>query len=296
VSVPTFHIAVPAWGEHYVDLAIRFTVPAIIAALDAVDFDLRCRFHVFTDRRDAFRALLAQEEVHWHPAPPNKGHPGLTMAHRETLRQAAEGSIAVLLNADIVVSREAFSVAAALLGAGRTRVLASTGVRSVLKDDELPPVGGGAASVFAWAWRHRHPFMEDSVWGRGRTAWPTTLFFESEGTVVARCFHLHPFFVLKDRPLQFKGTVDDDLVARYRPDEIRVLGEREIGFAEISPASRQFGVGAPLTEAYVIKFGKNFIPAHVRNFSYPIRICGDGPVDDAAWETIAAGLGWKAAA
>lgn len=295
MNIPTFHITVPAWGAHYVELATRFTVPAIVAALEATEFDLACRFHVFTDRRAAFEPLLAAEDVHWHPVPADPGHPGLTMTHRETLRQAAPGAIVALLNADIVVSREAFRVAHKLLSGTRLKVLASTGVRSVLAQ-EPPPIGGAAAAVFDWAWRHRHPFMEESVWGRGRTAWPTTLFFESDEAVVARCFHLHPFFVVKDRALDFKGTVDDDLVARFRPDEIRVLGEREIGFAEISPLSRKFPNAGPLTEAHVIQFGRNFIAAHVRNFTHPIRICGDGPVDDAPWKAIAKGLGWRASA
>lgn len=289
MTIPIFHICIPAWGARYVQLAQRYTVPAVLKALDAADFDLRCRFHVFTDMPGYLRPLLADEDVDWQPMPKGGGFAGLTKAHRATMDAAGQGSIVLLLNADIVVSCEAIVNAVALLR-GRVKVLASTGIRSVVRS-EPPPVGVDASALFAWAWRNRHPFMEDSVWGRGRTRLPTTIFFEKEGSVVCRCFHLHPFFVVKDRDLAFQGTIDDDLMARFKPEEIKVLGDREIGFAELSPADRAFPSGpAVLSVAEVVRFGCNFLPEHVRNFSHGIRICGDGPVDDFPWETIATGL------
>lgn len=285
--LPTFHITIPAWGAHYVDTAVHFTVPAVIAALEAAEMDVRCRFHVFTDRPRRFDAVLRDEDVQWHEVPA-KGFAGLTKAHCIGLELAEPGAIVLLLNADILVSREAIQNAAEMLSGG-TKVLVSTGIRAVLRQED-PPIGADARTLFAWAWRNRHPFMEESVWGRGRTRHPTTLFFERDGSVICRCFHLHPFFVLKDRQIEFRGTVDDDLLARYSPAEFRVLTDREIGFAEMSPAERRFPVGTPLTAEDVIRFGRKFIPAHRRNFTYPIRICGDGPVDDAPWRAIAAGL------
>jgi hypothetical protein len=295
VTAPVFHITIPAWGARYVDVAARYAVPAVLKALDAADFDLACRFHVFTDAPARLRMALKDEDVDWQPMPPGGGFHGLTKAHRATLAVASPDSIVLLLNADIVVSVEAITQAVKLLS-GRTKVLVSTGIRTAI-GNEKPPIGADAAALFAWAWRNRHPFMEDSVWCRGRTKVPTTVFFERDGSVVCRCFHLHPFFVRKDRALDFKGTIDDDLLARYAPDEMRVLTEREIGFAELSPPDRRFSSGPkPLTEADIIQFGRNFLPAHVRNFTHPIRICGDGPVDDGAWKAIAKGLGWRGAA
>lgn len=275
------HICIPAWGLHYVDMATRYTIPAVLAALG----DRKPTFVVFTDDRERFRKLLSGHRAVYRPVPA-PGFPGLKSAHSESIRTAPDGAVVLLLNSDIVISREAFDVADALF-TGQTRVIASLGVRGLIRDEQ-PPIGGTAAEVFAWAWRNKHPITHDCIWGSGRTSIPTTLYFQQHGNVVVRCFHLHPFFVRKDRPLEFRGTIDDDLLGRYTRSEIYVTRDIEIGFAELSPRTKKFMSLNPMTVDSVVQFGRRFIPPHVRNFGHTIRIVGDGPVDTTPADIIMA--------
>jgi hypothetical protein len=281
-------VCIPAWGQHYVDMATRYAVPAVIAALG----ERRGKFVVYTDQPDAFAELLTAHDVEFRDRPELDGHGGLKVVHREVVEQSPEGATICMLNADIVISREAFDVADALF-AGEVRVIASLGVRSLI-DDEAPPIGGTADEVCAWAWQNRHRIIRDLEWGSGRSSIPTMLFFAQHGSVVVRCFHLHPFFIFKDRELEYRGTIDDDLLARYERSEIRVLCNREIGFAELSPNNkemdRRFGIGAPISVSGVVSFGRRFIPEHLRNFEHVIRIVGDGPVDTSPADAILAKL------
>jgi hypothetical protein len=287
-------IAVPAWGAHYVETAVRFTVPAAFAALS--EAGVRGRFIVHTDAArpflDVFSGRGHELDIHAMPreAVPNGFH-GLTVAHRQVLKAAPTGSIVALLNADIVVSREVFCFAGAVFDSGK-RVVASVGHRSLIADEE-PPIGASARELLDWCWRNRHPVAEDCVWGRGRTHLPTVLYFEEGGSVVMHGFHLCPVLLLKEREHNFQGTIDDDLLAAYGEDEICVPAEREIAFAELSPREKFFRSAQPLSVPVVTAFGvKRIQPAHLRSFRHAIRVTGDGPVDNspalAIYENLAA--------
>lgn len=266
------YVVIPAWGPHYVDMATRYTIPAVLAALNG----RQARFIVYTDGRKRIEPLLHDAE--YHP-PPDAGFPGLKLAHSGAIQLAPNGATVLLLNSDIVISREAFDVAERVFH-GSARVIASLGVRSLIAQEQ-PPIGGSAAEVFDWAWRNKHPITKDCIWGTGKTSIPTTIFFEERGSVSVRCFHLHPFFVLKDRTLKFNGTIDDDLMCRYGQHEIYVARDLEIGFAELSPISKMFASRAPIMIENVTDFARRrkFVPQHVNNFSHTIRIVGDGPVN-----------------
>lgn len=281
-------ITIPAWGEHYVNYATRYVIPSVIAALKERDCKLQPKFLVYTDVKDRFARVLSGYDVEYMPVPHGGGHVSLIRAHKDVIMRSPAGSVMVLLNADIMVSREAFVVADLIFAAGY-RAVASIGIRSLIKK-EPPPVGASASDLLQWCWRNRHPIIEECVWGRGKSSTPTMIFFEQDENVIAHCVHLHPFMVVKDRDLQFIGTIDDDLLARYTEKEIYVLSDAEIGFAELSVAEKTVGPGnqsAPLSVHRVFGFGKNYLPSHFRNFRNALRITGRGPVDNTPAKMIA---------
>ena len=269
-------IAIPAWGERCLDLATKYAVPSVLAALDGRP----AQFMVYTDQPGRFVGL---QGVSFQPVPKaTTSFKSLTASQLGTWEKAAPGSIVLLLNADVVVSREVFAVAEQKF-ADRYRVIATTGVRTLAGKSE-PPIGASARELLAWAWTNRHMVIENSVWGRGRTLFPVAVYFEKDGNVVAHSSHLHPFLLLKDRRrLRCAGTIDDDLLKHYQDSEIFYPHEAEVGFAELSPATigeHFMGVGQPISQDLVTGFSKDFMVTHVRNFRAPLRIIGDGDAGD----------------
>jgi hypothetical protein len=269
------HIAIPAWGEAYIRLALRYTIPSIRAAKP---WDGPVTLVIHTDEPGSFFDVGLPVQI--RPKPPGNGHAAQAIAHREVVTSAPLGSVLMLLNADVVVSVECFSEAQRLLSGG-AKVLAALGLRCLIRDSD-PPIGVDAKTLHKWAWKNRHPINEDCVWGRGKTGTPTLLFFERGESVTARCFHMHPAFIAKDRDLSFGGTIDDDLIGRYTSSEVHVICHCEMAFAELSPASKQFRSVGPLSIDRVVQFGAHrFRPAHIEMFEHnSIRILGDGPTDE----------------
>jgi hypothetical protein len=279
-------ISVPAWRPHYVDYAARYTVPAVLEAYRWSPWPGDVKFLIHTDRPDVFRRLLQGHDNEIRPAPRQPNFIGLTQAHDEAVAAIPEGGAGLLLNSDIVVSREVFAKGAEIIERGFS-VIASIGVRSLI-ETELPPIGADARTLLDWSWRNKHPIIKDLIWGTGRSRIPTMLFFENGGSVVCHCFHMHPFFVVKNRNLRFRGTIDNDLMAKFADRDIYVVCNREIGFAELSPITKRFGSAQPLSIDFMNSFGKRFTPAHVRNFRHAMRICGDDAVETAAGTILAA--------
>lgn len=285
----SFVIIVPAWGERCVTQAVRYALPSIYAAMAQSSAARQAaRFIIYTDQPDAF--AMSGYDVEFRSVPAGEtDHAALTAAHTEVLAHAAFASVVALFNADIVVSREAFGCAEHVFDRGDRKVIASVAPRTLVKG-ELPPIGASAGDLLQWAWRNRHSITEECVWGRGRTTFPNTLIFEDAAGVVLHCFHAHPFFVLKDRELQFQGTVDDDLLACYADDEIYYLRDAEIGFAEMSIDgfnAAQYGIGDLVTEDFIVQFGEKYLPSHIRNFKNGLRILGNGEVSAKVASAIA---------
>lgn len=283
-------IALPAWGSHYVETAIRYTIPAAKAAIARRAPGRKPPlFIVHTDSPRYFAEPLREFETWFFDVPPGSSFAALTYAHADALDNAPSGATVALLNSDIVVSVEAFAFAEAIFDHG-FRVLASVGVRSLV-GVEPPPIGATGRHLLEWCWRNRHPITEDSVWGRGKTHLPTCLFYETAGNVVLHCFHLCPVLLRKDRALSWRGTIDDQLIGCYPPNEVFVPLDREVGFAELSPSWKVFHSGARLTHDAVSAFWKRrFRFEHLRNFKHAIRVAGDGSVDNSPAIALAAEL------
>lgn len=280
-------ICIPAWGDHYRWVAANFAIPALVAALQKVS--LSYEFVIYTDEPTPFMVLPHVSAQFREPPVADTPHDALTAIHTRTLIEAPTNSIVGLFNSDIVPSVEVFATAALAFSAGY-QVMASFGLRTLMSGlmQGPPPIGATAAELFKWGWAHRHPIVDNCIWGQGKTAFPVTLFFvNGHSNVVAHCSHLHPFLVRKqDRDYNFRGTVDDGLLHLYKEEEIYYCSNGQVGFIELSPAENPV---APhfmskreevVDESFVIEFGQHYLTSHCRNLRHAFRILGDKHVYD----------------
>ena len=274
----SLYIAVPAWGVFYINLAVQYTIPAIKAALGP---RRGVTFIIHTDRPLDFAEVTDGYNVHFFLVPPPKAALVVDWnrfhtAHMEALDYTPKGAVAVLLNSDIVVSRETFDVVDLILTPMVKKVVVSVGVRTLITD-EPPPIGATAEALAKWVWGHRHPITDACTWPAGRTDHPTTLYFDDgQGNVAVHGFHLTPMFIVKDEKcMAFNNTIDDDLLANYGESEIHYLNDREAMFCELSSAFKVAGIGPPLSVADVVKWGiKRHSETHMHNFSQMMCILG----------------------
>lgn len=284
-----FYITIPAWGKDYVDTAIKFTVPAILASLNAAS--IKANFLIYTDLPDKFKESMPQSAWSYikflnHISlptyrPPKDPHPreywaAFMAAHRDALAQTPWGSILCMWNADIVPSIECFRVVNEVFSNnGHKKVIASVGIRTLLDGNECP-VGADAVTLNKWIWSHLHPISRECIWDSGHSDHPTILFFEDGENVSMHGFHLTPMFIRVDRKVIFRGTIDDDLMSQYKDDEIHYLSDGSVGFAELSYAWKGHPNAGSLTVESVTAFGKRrFSKAHIRNFGQRFKIIGN---------------------
>jgi hypothetical protein len=303
-TVPPLFIEIPAWGKYYVDIACRFTIPAALASLKESNFD-DVTFLVHTDDEEPFRAALSDHKTKFMPllpmsAPPADGRmprlpqgywEAFKQAHKDAIETTPQGSIVTLLNSDIVVSRECFSFVEKQMLSGK-KVVVSVGIRTQIEDNEGPPIGVTANELYRWIWSHRHHLTEECIWDRGRSTHPTILFFEEGDNVSMHGWHLTPMFIRKDRTLQFKGTIDDDLLGSFRPEEISYITGGDVAFCEISPNWKLHPFGKALNVKDVLEFWKRrtMRPHYLRNFKQRITVLGNPTKNHPAADQIIAGL------
>jgi SAM-dependent methyltransferase len=303
-TVPPLFIACPAWGKYYVDLACRFTIPAVIASLTESPFE-DVTFLIHTDDQETFRKaigdykikfmpLLARSPIGEKPARlPDDHWVAFKRAHKDALEATPPGGIAVLLNSDIVVSRECFAVVAKAFNDPKIKTVVSVGIRTAI-DHAEPPIGVSAEELARWIWKNQHHITRECNWKHGRSQHPTILFFEDEQGVTMRGFHLTPMFVRRSRDaVKFKGTIDDDLLMNFRDHEIKFLKDGEVIFAELSPDWKTHPFGNPLSVQHVVDFWKRrgtMRPHYVRNFKQSMRVLGNPMQSHPAVDQIIAGL------
>lgn len=275
-----YFIAIPAWTPPYVDLAVRYTVPSVLAALDEAG-DTNATFVIHTDDQKRFSEALAGRDVRWYRPLRNTSRDGhwlaFKQAHKDALNATPNGAITVLLNSDIVMSRETFRVVREAFEQPQIKTVVSVGIRTAIeKCGSPPPIGATADELARWIWDNPHHLTQECIWGRGRSQHPTLLFFEDDGAVTMHGVHLTPMFIRKERPLPFKGTIDDDLLANFQDDEVRYLADGEAMFAELSPEWKKHPFGRPLTVDGVCAFGhRRLRAAHVRNFKQRMKVLGN---------------------
>lgn len=228
-------IAIPAWGERHLKLVEEVVYPSVRRALGYAG--IAARFVIHTDNPFRLERTIRSNNIQYLPRPFHI-NPDLTNPHcefeetqREAVDWASPGDVVVLLNGDTVCSIEAFRVAHELMAKGK-KLVAAIGTRTCAPS--LPPIGAVSRALAHWVWQWRHPWIEDCVWGRGKTECPSLLFFELADGVVAHGFHLHPFAFVKHAGLTYRGTSDWGLPDNFKPEEVHVI-THEFALAEMSP-------------------------------------------------------------
>lgn len=291
-------ISIPAWSVNYVDLAVRFTLPAALVSLRAANWDGPVTFLICTDRPQSFGQVLQGRQVEFS-APrfmPGDREPqwdAFKRAHRDAVARTPDGAALALLNSDIVVSLETFAVVSRIF-ADSAKAVVSVGIRTLI-DGVAAPIGADAEQLSRWIWSHRHSITDECIWGSGRTRHPTILFFpHADGAVSMHGFHLTPMFIVKDRrSLQFVGTIDDDMLENYVPGDLFFAENREFAVAELSPLNKHHPFREPLTVEGVLQFWRHRAsprPSHLRNFARRFRVLGNPRANHPAADAILAGL------
>src|SRR6185369_3567911 len=214
-------VTIPVWGEYHNNILERYTLPSLHAAVKYAGCDIAV--NIIRD-------------------PPQLGtpHETLSACHRQAVNDAKPGQRVMLLNADMVLSREVFE-ACEWRFRHDWKLIVACATRCLLAYSK-PPIGADSQQLLDWTLRNKHPSVHDCFWGTGRTVVPWALYFASEHGVVVRGFHLHPVAFVKTEGLGFRGaSIDVDLVDQFAESEIHtVTYPTEMSLAELSPASYVF--------------------------------------------------------
>lgn len=274
-------VALPCWGEAYRKRFAEQCCPSWRAALSRLTG--RVRFIIYTDD-EAFCDLFAGYEVDARVRKsenPQDYFGAFADCHREALADARMGELVAIQNGDHILSVESLEAAERRLMSGKKLIMCA-GTRTVGAIFGQPPVMP-SADLLQWAMHFAHPIIQQSFYPTGRGVLPSVLYFRDDrGNVILRAFHLHPFAVLKDRELDFAGTVDRDLPDNFKPHEIHVVTDKnELAMAEISPMSKRFPLrGYAMDDDYLLWWGAhNASPMHWHFFGHRIVIQGSADTD-----------------
>ena len=276
-------IAVPCWGKRYRDVFLGPVLKTHRAALDALREEYRrtinVRYVVQTDAPVAVAKALGDHDVTIVPAPPaqKRLNPmrAMARAHAHAIETAKENERVVLLNADIMISVEALVATERQFRRGKKAIVMS-GTRT-LPGWRGPPGPLPARALHAWSMKYPHPITRSCFWGTGKCHLPWGVYFREGDSIVLRAFHLHPFAIVKDRPIKFEGTIDLDLLENYRTEEIHVVTDAdEMAMVEMSPKSKVLGDNEWLIDrSQIIAWAlRGAHPMHWWNFRH--RICVQG--------------------
>lgn len=275
-------IALPVWGERYRKTFAEQCLPSWREALKPLAG--RVRFMMHTDD-PSFASLLSDFPVDVldpDVKDASNRHEAFARAHRAALFDARPGEIVALQNADHVLSADCFTAAEKRIDRGFKMVMCA-GTRTVGPLFGNPtPTGMKAADLLHWAMVHLHPIVQQCVYPHGKTAIPSTLYFSDGRNTILRAWHLHPFAVVKDRTLDFNGTIDRDLCDAFEPHEIHVVTTQdELAMAEISPLTVRFPlVGDGMTQHNLADWAERFTtPMHAYFFGHRIVIEGTADTD-----------------
>lgn len=233
-------IALPAWGERCVDVFLRATLPALLAALPG----LRGRpyeFAIWTDQPERVEAVLPGDVPRrLLPVPgPDGAFESLSNCHRAALAEARGTDRVLLLTADMVVSREALETCERHLASNRQLVCCAA-MRAV--EQPVVPIGAHGRDLLAWAWENRHPMTRDCTWPDGESYDVWRMYFEREGEVAARVFLPHPLAcVPRGRATPFSPTIDVNLTSNFSPGVTHMITQPEEGAViELSPLDKEY--------------------------------------------------------
>jgi hypothetical protein len=241
-------IALPVWGERYLDVWERSALPALKLALLKLDRPTTLIIHTDQSERVAAAVEGLEREIHGVPGPDN-AFESLSNAHRFTLAQAAQGDRICLLTADLVVSSDMLASCEAQFRGGKELVCCA-GMRAC--DDELPPNTESGHELLAWGWEHRHPMTRECTWPDGKSYDVWRMYFEKGSEVVCRLSLPHPIALVKPHrnpTIRFSPTVDVNVANNFSPGKTHLITEPSEGaMIELSPHDKEFIYTKPMVE------------------------------------------------
>jgi hypothetical protein len=278
-------IVVPAWGSYvktFLGPVIRTHLAAIEVMLRALANTIEVRYVVVTDQQAPVARALEGFDLTLVPikseVPRNRIFNMLCEGHARGIDVARQGDRVVFLNADIMISREAFLAVEKRFRKGKKAVVCG-GTRTVLGPLTSAPGPLPARALAKWAIEHPHMITRNFFWGSGTTTHPSIIYFRKGQNVVLRGFHIHPLALVKDRPLTFVGSVDLNLLDAYGYNEIHVVTDvDELSIAEISVKGKgHYQSERVLDVSQIVSWAmRGASPMHWWNFRHRIMIAGDG--------------------
>ena len=285
-------ISLPAWGDHYVEMLLRYTLPSLHACQPPKE---KMFIVVHTDQPDRVQPALEGFAHDIRPVPlcedGRRSYLSMSRAHAEVIALAPVGSIVTLMCADVIFSTECFTAAEQRFAEGKKAVCCA-GSRTVGPlFGNAPPIGVKARDLLAWSMIHRHPIIVQCFWPYGHSPIPSQIYFEDKEGITARVFTPCLFAMVKDRELAFTGTIDRDLLEVFDRSEIHVVTSRdEMAVVEISPIYKTFGVtDERMTPASVASWAKGYPLSDLNYwfFSHRLEITGPGgDIDQRAHDAI----------
>lgn len=250
-------ISLPAWGDRCVTHVVKSVFPALDVALRHAGIGRSdVLFLVHTDQIGRVTAVLKGYDSYYRPEFSGKSrYHQLTLCNREAISYAKSGDRVALINADTICSKEVFAAANERFNAG-VKLIITSSIRTSASG--RVPIGAEARQLLDWAWTNRHHWIEDCVWGRGKSTALSNIFFTSQydRDVIQRAFHLQPFAFQRtaENVLNFDGlTVDDGLISKFKFKDIHVVTDPdEMSFAEMSPPGQMFKQHGPINAEAVV--------------------------------------------
>jgi hypothetical protein len=276
-----YTISIPVFGDWHTWTLLNYALPSHLAA------GVEGRYIIHTDRPNVIAAYSGMDKLRERcdvefRAADMDGYLGFS---RDCLRAFLESECCFFLLPDLVIGSQSFEAAKKAIEGGK-KMVACTGVRTVSDMESFPPFDN--EGLARWSIEHMHPVGKRLFFGAESWLSASNVYFGEGAHVWARCYHLHPFAAVNDgRPMSFKGTIDDDFVDRFKPEEIWVATNREVVFAEITHPSkfkeREKGGGITMDVPYIAAcLRKRARPVHKFFFSHRISLSGT-PDDSFEW-------------
>ncbi len=238
-------IALPVWGEHYIDIFERATLPALREALVRLDKPVVVIVH--TDQADRVSRMLDGIVFEVHPVPgPDNAFESLSNAHRFVLQQAQIGERVCLLTADLVISRDMLVNCESHFQKGK-KLVCCMGMR--VCDDEMPPDTKSGHALLSWGWDHRHPMTMECTWPDGKSYDVWRMYFEKGSEVACRLALPHPIALVKknNAEIRFNPTIDVNVAFNFSPSDTHLITEPSEGaMIELSPRDKEFIYTEPM--------------------------------------------------
>jgi len=215
----------PAWGNH-IDLLNGPGFKSIKEALQGRDF----RLIVHTDEPNRIN-------VPCETYPLINGYKPYGMMNNcmnHGLSLCKDGDYVAFINPDLVVSKEVFKVSEEQFKLGKTLVMCPS-IRATKSPEPMD-----AESLLRFSIDNMHQLTKESFLGEGSKVGSIVLFKEND-SIVMRCFHPHPFAIVKSGEINLERTVDFQLINNRPLDEIYISQNKEMALCEVSPPEKVSG-------------------------------------------------------